>query len=78
LQVLNAGNIEVQGTSAGVPSLTVSLNASALEAGNASVAATITSTGEVIGHTNTSSLAQEQFPSLISVVVVGYGGGEEN
>ena len=78
LQVLNAGNIEVQGTSAGVPVLTASLDTSAMQAANASVAATISATGDVIGRTNVSSLAQGEFPSLISVEVLGYGGGKED
>jgi filamentous hemagglutinin family protein len=78
LQVLNAGNIEVQGTSAGVPLLTVSLNTTALQAENASTAAAITAPGDALGRTNSSSLAQEEFPSLISVEVLGYGGGEQD
>ncbi len=49
LQVLNVGNIQVQGASAGVPVLSVSLNTSGLQAANASVAATTTGAGDVIG-----------------------------
>jgi len=78
LQVLNAGNIEVQGTSAGVPALTVSLNTSGLQAANASEAATTSGTGDAIGQAHESSAAGEELPSLISVEVLGYGGGEED
>ena len=77
LEVLNAGNIEVQGTSAGVPVLTVSLNTSALQAGDATAAATAPTTADVIGQAGASLAPQEELPSLISVEVLGYGGGEE-
>ncbi len=76
LQVLNVGNIQVQGASAGVPVLSVSLNTSGLQAANASEAATTAGTGDVIGQTHESPMAQEEPPSLISVEVLGYGGGE--
>jgi hypothetical protein len=77
LQVLNAGNIEVQGSSAGVPLLTVSLNTTALQAGDASAAATTIATPDVIGQAGASLTSQEELPSLISVEVLGYGGGED-
>jgi hypothetical protein len=76
LQVLNVGNIQVQGTSAGVPALTVSLNTSGMQAANATEAATTAGTGSVIGQGQEPSVAQEEVPSLISVEVLGYGGGE--
>ena len=75
-QVLNVGNIQVQGASAGVPALTVSLNASGMQAANANVAAT-TSSGDSIGQAHESTGPQEELPSLISVEVLGYGGGED-
>ena len=76
-QVLNVGNIQAQGGSAGVPALTVSLSASGMQAANANVAATAT-TGDVVGQARDSAGSQEELPSLISVEVVGYGGGDDD
>jgi hypothetical protein len=76
VQVLNVGNIQVQGASAGVPVLSVSLNTSGLQAANASVAATSIGTEDVAAQAAESSAPQEELPSLISVEVLGYGGGE--
>jgi hypothetical protein len=75
LQVLNAGNIQVQGASAGVPSLTVSLNTSGLQAGNTAAAAT-SSSGNIGGPARDSAVSQGEVPALITVEVLGYGGGE--
>jgi hypothetical protein len=78
VQVLNAGNIQVQGSSAGVPVPSVSFNASGMQAANASVAATVNASQDIIGQTAESATSQEQVPSLISVEVLGYGGGESD
>jgi filamentous hemagglutinin family protein len=76
LQVLNIGNIQVQGVSAGVPAMTVSLNASGLQAANASLAATTTATEDTLAQAQETAVVKEAVPSLISVEVLGYGGGE--
>jgi filamentous hemagglutinin family protein len=76
LQVLNVGNIEVQGSSVGVPVLTLALNATSLQAGEASAAATTTAMGNVFGQAPESLAPQEEIHSLITVEVLGYGGGD--
>jgi hypothetical protein len=75
LLVLNVGNIEVQGSSAGVPSLNLSLNTLGLQAANASLAAATISSGDIAGQTGETLAPQQDFASLITVEVLGYGGG---
>ncbi len=68
LQVLNAANITYGGTATGIP-VTVSPNIGALSAAsNAAGAATHTQTA--------SSNSSNQFPSVFTVEVIGYGGGD--
>lgn len=72
--VLNAGNIQVGGASAGVPvvaapnigNLTTASNSSAAGANAATQVAT----------QNRSPTAAEEVPSIISVEVIGYGGSQ--
>ena len=78
LQVLNVGNIDVGGASAGVPSLNISLNTAGLQAANASLAAATISSGEIVGQGSGTSTNQQQFAALISVEVLGYGGDQKD
>jgi hypothetical protein len=74
-QVLNVGNIQAQGSSAGVPAVSVSVNVSGIQAANATVAsATATTAGPGAARENV--VAEEAAASLISVEVLGYGGRE--
>jgi len=66
LQVLNAANIQVQGTSSGIPTVQAPSIAAALSTSNAAAATQQTATPQ------TSANAQ---PSVIIVEVLGYGGG---
>ncbi len=77
-QVLNAGNIAVSGSSAGVPAAPVvaapnlgGIAAASNTAGAASAAATQQAASQRENATPT-----EEAPSIITVEVVGYGGGE--
>ncbi|OYU91198.1 MAG: hypothetical protein CFE29_06780 [Bradyrhizobiaceae bacterium PARB1] len=67
LQVLNAANIQVQGTSSGIPTVQVPSISAALSSSNATAATQQTATP------TQSASAQ---PSVIIVEVLGYGGGE--
>ena len=76
LQVLNVANIQVQGVSAGVPQFNVSLNVAGLQAANNTVAATAAGASGAAGSGQNAATAQEDVPSLVSVEVLGYGGGD--
>ena len=77
VQVLNASNIQVTGTSTGVPSAPV---VAAPSLGNLSVAsnsvAATNSTANDMTKKPQSQPAAAETPSLISVEVIGYGGGD--
>ena len=70
LQVLNAANIQVQGTSSGVPTVQAPSITAALSTSNATAASQQTTTPN-----QGSGNAQ---PSVIIVEVLGYGGGESD
>jgi len=76
--VLNADNIAAGGTSTGVPSApTVAApNVAGLSAGAGSGAAANAAASSVAGQSSQKSAETEQAPSLITVTVLGYGGGE--
>ena len=59
-----------------MPVLSLVLNTSSLQAGDASAAATTIAMGAAIGQAPETAMTQEQLPSLISVEVLGYGGGD--
>lgn len=68
LQILNAANIQVQGTSAGIPTVQAPNISAALSSSNATAATQQTATPN-----QGSGNAQ---PSVIIVEVLGYGGGD--
>ncbi len=74
LLVLNAGNIQVAGTSSGVPVVSAPNVAGLTAASNAAAASTNAAT-QVAGQ-NRPQAAPEDVPSIISVEVLGYGGGD--
>jgi filamentous hemagglutinin family protein len=77
VQVLNAGNIQVGGKSAGVPTV-VAPNVAGLAAASSSAAGATTSAADQASQEARNRVAQESqqdIPSIITVEVIGYGGG---
>ena len=72
--VLNAGNIQVGGASVGVPVVSAPNLAGLTAASNATAATTNAATQ--VASQNRTQAAPEEVPSIISVEVIGYGGGE--
>ncbi|MFZ4483503.1 MAG: filamentous hemagglutinin family protein [Chthoniobacterales bacterium] len=79
-QVLNADNISAGGTTVGAPSAPVAAapNVSALSAGATSSAATSSAAGDLAQQSQQGGGAavQDQAASIVTVEVLGYGGGE--
>lgn len=77
--VLNADNIASGGTSTGVPSApTVAApNIGGLTSGSTTAAATSSAANQVSQQAKPQEQQEELIPSIISVEVLGYGGGEE-
>jgi hypothetical protein len=77
-QVLNADNISTGGSSAGVPSAPVAAapNISGLTAGSNTVAAANAAAESVTDQSRPQAETLPEQPSLITVEVLGYGGGE--
>ena len=77
VQVLNASNIEVSGKSSGVPT-TTSPNISAVVAASSAGGATQNAAAQTASQQQPSTAQQTDFPSIISVQVLGYGGGDDD
>jgi filamentous hemagglutinin len=73
VQIVNAGNITVGGTSVGVPTVTAPNVGSLTTASNATAATS--NAAQQLAQNNAAPPPQEQVPSIISVEVLGYGGG---
>lgn len=76
VQVLNAGNIQVGGKSSGVPTTTAPNVAGIASASSASGAASNAASEVARQQQNTSGQSGVDIPSIITVEVLGYGGGE--
>ncbi len=78
VQVVNAQNIQVSGSSSGTPAAaTVSApNLGTLTAGNTTAGATASTVKELGKAAQPEARKEEQPPSLITVEVLGYGGGD--
>lgn len=77
-QVLNADNISVSGTSAGVPASAppAAPNVAGLSSASSSSAATSNAAQDVTRQAESQQAEAEQLPSTVTVEVLGYGGGE--
>ncbi|MHA3774150.1 filamentous hemagglutinin family protein [Verrucomicrobiota bacterium sgz303538] len=78
VQVLNADNIQVAGTSVGAPAAPVvsAPNLGGLTAASNTTAATADAAQDATKQAKGQNGQQEELPSIISVEVLGYGGGD--
>ena len=77
--VLNASNIQVGGASAGTPPPPAPPNLTPLTAASSTSAAVTSAATDVTKQEATSAQSElTEFPSIITVEVVGYGGGDES
>jgi hypothetical protein len=75
--VLNASNIQVGGSSSGVPSVAApSLSIGSLTSASATTSASTVASQDSVASKRKDAANQEEIPSIISVEVMGYGGGE--
>ncbi len=77
VQVLNASNIQAGGTTVGTPSVTVAApNLGSLTAASNTAAATTSAATDATKKASAPPPPPEELPSIITVEVLGYGGGE--
>ena len=78
VQILNAGNIQIGGVSVGTPVAPAAPNIGGMTT-NANTAASTMSSSETVAsqaRAQANATSQQEMPSLITVEVLGYGGGE--
>lgn len=76
LQVVNASNIQTGGTSVGTPATVAPNVASLATTASSAAASTSTAANDVARSSERSAPQTDDIPSLITVEVLGYGGGD--